>query len=115
MFQYRRKTVFLACVCFAAYLCFLIYILFFMEARANTYREYNLIPFKSIRMFFEYYFVIPKSHNSGKNRKVYQKTDSGSSIDCRYVILGKYPVHHTCTEGDYFAFCGRPYSCGASF
>ena len=57
MFQYRRKTVFLACVCFAAYLCFLIYILFFMEARANTYREYNLIPFKSIRMFFEYYFV----------------------------------------------------------
>ena len=28
-----------------------------MEARANTYREYNLIPFKSIRMFFEYYFV----------------------------------------------------------
>lgn len=57
MTKLHRRTVLAARVCFLIYLCFLVYFLFLMESRTNTYREYNLVPFKSIRMFFEYYFI----------------------------------------------------------
>ena len=57
MTQSRRRTVFAARICFVLYLCFLVYTLFLMDARSDTYHQYNLIPFKSIRMFFEYYFI----------------------------------------------------------
>ncbi|MBQ7915348.1 MAG: VanZ family protein [Firmicutes bacterium] len=57
MTKSQRRTVFAARICFVLYLCFLVYILFLMDERSNTYHQYNLIPFKSIRMFFEYYFI----------------------------------------------------------
>lgn len=57
MTKIHHRTVLAARVCFGIYLAFLVYFLFLMESRANTFREYNLVPFRSIRMFFEYYFV----------------------------------------------------------
>ena len=57
MTKIHRRTVLAARVCFCIYLAFLLYFLFLMESRESTFREYNLVPFRSIRMFFEYYFV----------------------------------------------------------
>ena len=57
MTKIHRRTVIAARVCFLIYLALLVYFLFLMESRESTYRGYNLIPFKSIRMFFEYYFI----------------------------------------------------------
>ncbi len=57
MTKIHRRTILAARICFCVYLALLVYFLFLMESRENTFREYNLVPFRSIRMFFEYYFI----------------------------------------------------------
>lgn len=43
-------------ILFYIYILALIYILFLLDAREETYNNVNLVPFKTIHMFFEYYF-----------------------------------------------------------
>ena len=51
------RTVRISRILFVVYLAFLAYVLFGMNVRNETFGEFNVVPFKSIRMFFEYYFV----------------------------------------------------------
>ncbi len=54
----RRKPVHAAAVVlFILYLVGLVYVLFFLEARDQTYHNVNLVPFKTIRMLFQYFFT----------------------------------------------------------
>ena len=41
---------------FYIYILALLYVLFLMDIREDTFNNVNLEPFKTIRMFFEYYF-----------------------------------------------------------
>ncbi|MCR5006462.1 MAG: VanZ family protein [Clostridiales bacterium] len=55
--QHHRKLVHVAAVIlFLLYLGVLAYILFFLEVRDGTYHNVNLVPFKTIRMLYTYYF-----------------------------------------------------------
>ena len=51
------RTVRISRILFVVYLAFLAYVLFGMNVRRETFGEFNVVPFKSIRMFFEYFFV----------------------------------------------------------
>ena len=44
-------------IIFVLYLLVLIYILFLLDVRESAIHSVNFVPFRTIRMFFEYYFI----------------------------------------------------------
>jgi glycopeptide antibiotics resistance protein len=57
MHSFPKSSIKAARLLFTVYLLILLYILFLTQNRSDTFGEYNLIPFRSILMFFRYYFV----------------------------------------------------------
>ncbi len=56
-FKYKKQVHVAACILFILYIAALIYVLFFLETRSETYHNVNLVPFKTLRMLFKYYFT----------------------------------------------------------
>ena len=56
-FKYKKQVHIAACILFILYIAALIYVLFFLETRSETYHNVNLVPFKTLRMLFKYYFT----------------------------------------------------------